>query len=746
MTDRVVTFRNGTLPTGGVSPGDLAAEAAARGAGDAGLQAQINDKASASALSAESSARTNADAALLDLASAGDQVRLSYVSGDSDDAVYEVVAAQAALTLGAGQLIQFAWPGGNTGAGPTLTIGAAEYTLLAADGGDLAAADLRAGSYVGRIHSGTVIRVLNLTRVADVPGLGAKIGALDAFDLANQQDVAEALNDALDAQSAAAVADAKAVTALTAASVADSKAVAAQATADDAVQDAAEALNEAMDVGVAVAAEVTRATGVEAGQQAQIDAAALERQIMRAVQQVLASAGITPMGPNNLGLLYGVKIGNSVLFGQRPSGTTYMGTVLLEVTGENNLGVVWGIAAQSSDGKLRLLIGITSDGVIVGADVESRSRIELLITTGQSLAEGAGTAITTTAPYTGGEALKFANGPVGKQSEVTGPGLVALAEQTNESIATGCARRILAEHPDRTLLMAGQAWGGKTLAEISLGAPDGVYEKIQDQMDLAAAQSRGAVARVVNMIEGEADGLISNTTYDRDLEAYRQQFAIDCAERLGQTEIPYLFTCQTSSVAGYKGGSIALRDSFTTPFLQLRAALTNPLIVLVGPKYQYTYLDHSHIDSLSTRLHGEKYGQVYRHVITDQRQWLPVHASNVVRDNDSIVLTLHSPVSMPVEIDDVAVTDPGDYGFNLLDAGGVTIGSVTQTGDYEVTVECSGNVPDGSRLSYAFHNGTSGTSGWDTGARGCIRDSDPTRSIYTNAAMPNWLCAFQTNF
>ncbi|WP_288995196.1 hypothetical protein [uncultured Gemmobacter sp.] len=204
MTDRVVVFRGGALPTTGVSPGDFAAEVAAR---------------------------VDEDASLLNLASAGDQVRLSYVSGDGQDAVYEVVAAQAALTLGAGQLLQFAWPGGNTGAGPTLTIGAAEYTMLAADGGDLAAADLRAGSYVGRIHSGTVIRVLNLTRVADVPGLGAKIGALDAFDLANQQDVAEALNDALDAQSAAAVADAKAVTALTAASVADSKAVAAQAAA-----------------------------------------------------------------------------------------------------------------------------------------------------------------------------------------------------------------------------------------------------------------------------------------------------------------------------------------------------------------------------------------------------------------------------------------------------------------------------------------------------------------------------------
>lgn len=47
MTDRVVTFRNGTLPTGGVSPGDLAAEAAAREAADDALAADIAAEESA---------------------------------------------------------------------------------------------------------------------------------------------------------------------------------------------------------------------------------------------------------------------------------------------------------------------------------------------------------------------------------------------------------------------------------------------------------------------------------------------------------------------------------------------------------------------------------------------------------------------------------------------------------------------------------------------------------------------------
>ncbi|GHC12468.1 hypothetical protein GCM10007291_07120 [Gemmobacter nanjingensis] len=136
----------------------------------------------ANAISTEAGARAAADTALLDLASAGDQVRLAYVSGDGQDAVYGVVAAQAALTLSAGQLIQFAWPGANTGVGPSLTIDSTVYTLRASDGTNLAAGDLRATSYVARIHSGTVIRLLSLTRIADVPGLTEALDAAEAAD------------------------------------------------------------------------------------------------------------------------------------------------------------------------------------------------------------------------------------------------------------------------------------------------------------------------------------------------------------------------------------------------------------------------------------------------------------------------------------------------------------------------------------------------------------------------------------
>lgn len=455
-----------------------------------------------------------------------------------------------------------------------------------------------------------------------------------------------------------------------------------------------------------------------------------------------AGGWMSPPGDTSMDMAWAVTFSTGALgLGVDRLGRTHLSGAVFEQLGANDLGLVWGVV----DATGRVLLGVNADGS-VNVGTTFGARVEMIPSTGQSLTEGgANAAVTTNPPYSAGQALKFENGPIGKQGEVIGPELVPLAEEINETLSTGMARRLLADHPDRVVLMAGQAWGGKTLAEISLGAADGIYEKIQVQMDLAAAMPQGAVIRAVPMIHGEADGLISNATYDTDLEVFRRQFARDAMLRLGQTEIPNLLMCQTSSVSGYRNNTAA-RDGFTTPFLQLRAALTNPRIILVGPKYQLTYVDHSHIDALSTRLWGEKYGQVWRHVFVDRQVWLPVHAKEVTRDNDAIILNLHSPVGMAIEIDDTAVTDPGNYGFNLLDAGGVTISTVTQTGDFEITVECSGNIPDASRLSYAFHNGIYTTSGRETGARGCIRDSDPTLSIYTAAAMPNWLCAFQHIF
>ncbi|WP_411034542.1 hypothetical protein [Shinella sp. BYT-45] len=515
---------------------------------------------------------------------------------------------------------------------------------------------------------------------------------------------------------------------------------------------------------------------------------------------------------NNLGLVDGlVGAGGRLLWGVDRWGGEWIGGQYSEPLGSNNLGLIWGIVGD--DGKVPLgvrsdgsLIGalalqdvgavvweaggnlygllgtqevqLTSTGKydlprVVGEHVHfrstrrrdvsmtyrvaynnpgklevfyaSRKANEASFTIGQSLAEGGDVAITTTPPFPS-NALKFANGPVGKQSEVlTGP-LVPLAEAVNETISTGMARNILADELDRTLVMAGQAWGGKTYAELKKGAADGVYEKVIAQAVYLAGLPGGAHCRAVNVIHGEADGLISNVNYDADLREWLDDLNEDIRGALDQSDRIVMLTCQTSSAAGYR--SIGVRDTFTTPFLQLKASEENDDIFLVGPKYHLTYLDHSHIDAASTRLWGEYYGKVYRRVVIEGEDWRPLSPATITVDGSDVVIDCHVPVA-PIVIDTTAVTDPGNLGFNLLDAGGATITGVSVTGPAQITVALSAPPQTGWRLSYAFHNGAASAgsnSGPTTGCRGCIRDSDPTLSAYTVAPLRNWLVAFQHIF
>ena len=157
------------------------------GTGDAQTATMSAHEAAVNAAIAEG------DASLLALASAGDPVRLDYVSGNGQAATYAVVSAQAAITLGVGQPLQFAWQGANTATNPTLTVGGVTYTLRAADGATLVAGDLRDSSYLGRIHAITTIRILTLTRIADVPGLG---DALNAKAAVGHTHPASAISDA----------------------------------------------------------------------------------------------------------------------------------------------------------------------------------------------------------------------------------------------------------------------------------------------------------------------------------------------------------------------------------------------------------------------------------------------------------------------------------------------------------------------------------------------------------------------
>lgn len=377
----------------------------------------------------------------------------------------------------------------------------------------------------------------------------------------------------------------------------------------------------------------------------------------------------------------------------------------------------------------------------------TNNRYEQVIITGQSLAQGgANPALTTTAPYPN-HAFKFDNGPVGSNAEVIVPAITALFESVNETISTGFAKKLLSQKLDRTLLMSGQAYGGQLYTAIKKGGTRNVYQQCLDQVRYAKYLGGGNHVRAIIAIHGEADGSQSNQNYDKNLREWLDDYNSDIKDITGQADNIVMLTCQTSSASGYKDANV--RDSFVTPFLQLKASQDNHDIILVTPKYWMTYKDYAHIDAPSTRLLGEYYAKVYRHAVINGNKWQPLQPKNITKADNKIVIDFIVP-KPPIVFDTTTVIENAsntNKGFVLKNANGVTITDVSITSQTQITITASDTIPVGAVLSYAFDNGVKGKAGAVDGARGNIRDSDDSElSAYTNEPLYNWLVIFRHQF
>lgn len=102
--------------------------------------------------------------------------------------VATIPAAQAHITLNAGQMLRFRWPFTNTGPDPVINIGGTAYTIRRRNGGDLQSSDLVGGyRYVGYVYntSPTVIRLAESVGATDINGLKGSLEAGSIIPLVN---------------------------------------------------------------------------------------------------------------------------------------------------------------------------------------------------------------------------------------------------------------------------------------------------------------------------------------------------------------------------------------------------------------------------------------------------------------------------------------------------------------------------------------------------------------------------------
>ncbi|MFC1687853.1 FG-GAP-like repeat-containing protein [Patescibacteria group bacterium] len=365
-----------------------------------------------------------------------------------------------------------------------------------------------------------------------------------------------------------------------------------------------------------------------------------------------------------------------------------------------------------------------------------------ILSTGQSLSIGSHgePALTTMQPF--------------DNLMLSGSDLVPLVEGMNyrgenvETISSAMANTITAlrnSSPSTQVIVSRHGASAKSYAELKKGSDPFIQGMSQVAMAKLASEAEGKQYQVIGVtaIHGEKDHLtLSNPdVYENYLLEWQNDYSDQVKEISGQSAAVPLFTDQMGSWMDY--GSVSSR----IPIAQLAAAEKYPDIYLVGPKYFLRYDDVHHLANTSYRWLGEYYGKVIKKVVFDNISWKPLSPETITRQGSVITVTFHVPVE-PITIDVSSVLEKENYGFEYFDESGdpARITDVTKVNGDTIQISLD-RVPTGEnqRLRYAYTGSIGAKPGsfMQGSARGNIRDSDTTPSLYGNA-LYNWLVHFDT--
>lgn len=336
-----------------------------------------------------------------------------------------------------------------------------------------------------------------------------------------------------------------------------------------------------------------------------------------------------------------------------------------------------------------------------------------------------------------GRTLMFSPQPMGLASQVLSNVTTGLTEPARVTIGHSLTRS-LATGNENTYLFSGQQWGGQAYIDIKKGGSTGVYEAVITQVGNAAGEFPNITYLGVTNIHGEQDGLNNNTGYAANLNEWQVDFDADIKSVTGQTENVPMYICQTSTAGGYgfNGGINEL--TFPTPLQQLLAHETYGNVVLVCPKYNLAYYDHSHIKNISQRILGE----YYHKAMSVGAPYEPLRPLSFVVSGSSVVITFSKS---SLALDTTLVQSIANSGFSYTDDSSRTITGVSITATNEVTITLSGTVGTNAVVAYAYHNGSGGATNQAAGLgdRGNLRDNDSAVSLYNGAPLYNWCVTFR---
>lgn len=252
-------------------------------------------------------------------------------------------------------------------------------------------------------------------------------------------------------------------------------------------------------------------------------------------------------------------------------------------------------------------------------------------------------------------------------------------------------------------------------------------------------------------MQGEND-IVWQTSkdYKKDLQDWYNQFCIDVKAITDQSEDPVCICYQSNCLSLSKlpvADTIYNRPEMYVPNAQYQLIRDEKNFMASGPSYPYHVVNERiHIDGNGQqsigRLAGLTLWRILNNKNSDGLQFV-----NYKVDDQTIALKFNVPYP-PLCLDTIQVNNPGNFGFTIITPEGKDIcNGVSLINDSTVLLHYSGDVSN-AEVRYAV-NGTYGKNGNLSGARGCLHDSQGTKSsfILDDKAyrLDNWCYQFNIN-
>lgn len=301
-------------------------------------------------------------------------------------------------------------------------------------------------------------------------------------------------------------------------------------------------------------------------------------------------------------------------------------------------------------------------------------------------------------------------------------------------------------------LCAANGIGGAPIADLKKGT--NAYARILDDLKcgkkLAEAQGKTFSMPAFLWTQGESDQMQKKTKdwYKNELRQLVADMNTDAKAITEQKNDVLCFGYQVSSHLQYFPHN---QSSYPTIALaQLELTLEkDSRYIMTTPMYHFQYSDGVHLTAPMSKLYGAHIGYVMKKVLVDGVQWKPIHplSHKIRKADDRWVVELNFSVpAPPLQMDSQTVSDPGQFGFSILDGKGkdLPVSSISVISPQTIKLIVPIN-PDGGKILYGMNVTGNHPSGPQTGARGCLRDSQGDKITETidnkNYRLDNW-CPF----